>query len=225
MNAAPALLRLLQLTSPALPVGAYSYSEGLETLVQAGTIATANALADWLTQELRYGAIRLEAAIVTRLYQAAQTQDFEQLNTWNQWISALRETTELRDQSWQMGRSLTRLLSDLEPDLAPLIAACHPPCHFATAFALAAWFWQIDLHTTLLGYCHSWASNLVNAGIRLIPLGQTQGQKLLLSLYPQLEQTASEVLTLNDDELWNCSWGLTIASMNHETLYSRLFRS
>jgi urease accessory protein len=226
-----AFLRLLQLVSPALPVGAYSYSEGLETLVQASTIADRTALEFWLTQELRQGAIRLESAVVARVHTAAMQQDYATLHHWNQWLSAFRETEEMRQQSWQMGRSLVRLLQALQPDplLQPsvqaLVEACGEPCNFAVAFAIAAAAWQIDRASTSLGYLHSWAGNLVNASVRLIPLGQTQGQQILLSLYPQLEQTAIEVLELPEDEFGSCSWGAAIASMTHETLYSRLFRS
>jgi urease accessory protein len=240
INATP-LLHLLQLVSPALPVGAYSYSEGIETLVQFDHITTAANLEDWLTQELHYGTIRLESALLKRVYASVHTGDFSQLRHWNQWVSAFRETEELREQSWQMGRSLVRLLQALNPSqttgtgqqvveqkanrLDEWIEACGEPCNFVVAFGLAAANWQIDVHSTVLGYLHSWAGNLVNAGVRLVPLGQTQGQQLLLNLYPQLEQTTNQVLSLTEEELWNCSWGLTIASMNHETLYSRLFRS
>ncbi|HEY9643748.1 MAG TPA: urease accessory protein UreF [Coleofasciculaceae cyanobacterium] len=220
-----ALLRLLQLSSPALPVGAYSYSEGLETLVQAETVTNLQSLQHWLTQELQYGAIRLEAIALLNAYQAVQAEDWDSLKSENQWLSAFRETEELREQSWQMGRSLTRLLLQLQPEMEPQIAACGEPCNFAIAFALAACHWQIDPQTAVLGYLQSWASNLVNAGVRLIPLGQTQGQRLLLNLYPQLQQTVESVLQRQEDEIWNCGWGLAIASMTHETLYSRLFRS
>lgn len=234
---AAAFLRLLQLVSPALPVGAYSYSEGLETLVQTDRLTNAATLEHWLTQELHHGAIRLETAVLSRIYNCASTGDLTTLSDWNQWLSAFRETEELRQQSWQMGRSLLRLLQGLGvgeweagtgeqgKSLGEWMQACGEPCNFATAFGLAAVHWQIDLQSTTLGYLHSWASNLVNAGVRLIPLGQTQGQQLLLNLYSPLTQTATEVLTLKDDELWSCNWGWTIASMNHETLYSRLFRS
>ena len=223
------LLRLLQLVSPALPVGAYSYSEGLETLVQTGAIANCTALEHWLTQELRQGAIRLETAVVARVYTAAIQQDFATLHYWNQWLSAFRETEEMRQQSWQMGRSLVRLLQSLQPSpqtsVQTLITACGDPCNFAVAFGIAAAAWQIDRASTCLGYLHSWTANLVNASVRLIPLGQTQGQQLLLSLYPQIEQTATEILELPEEDFGSCSWGLAIASMTHETLYSRLFRS
>lgn len=218
------MLRLLQLVSPALPVGAYTYSEGLETLVQTETVLNSTDLMNWLIQELRFGAIRIEGAVFVRLYQAVETNDRPQLQYWNHWLSAFRETEELRQQSWQMGRSLHRLLSDLSPDLPSLLPDAER-CHFATAFAIAAAHWQIDCETAVLGYLQSWAANLVNAGVRLVPLGQTQGQQLLLQLYPQIEQTASDVMHLPDEQLHGCGWGLSIASMQHETLYSRLFRS
>jgi urease accessory protein len=219
------LLSLLQLVSPALPVGAYTYSEGLETLVQANQITDAAALEQWLSQELRYGAIRVEAAVLVRAYQAIQAQDLSSLNTWNQWLSAFRETEELREQSWQMGRSLSRLLADLQPEAQPILSACGEPCNFTIAFAIAAAFWQIDPTTAVLGYLHSWAANLVNAGVRLIPLGQTQGQQILLHLAKHLDHASQQILELKDEQLECCGWGVSIASMNHENLYSRLFRS
>lgn len=224
MNSA-ALLALLQLVSPALPVGAYTYSEGLETLTQSEQIQTAFQLEQWLTHELRYGTIRVEAAVLVRAYYAAMNADLNQLNYWNQWLSALRDTTELRDQSWQMGRSLSRLLQDVEPDTEMLLNGITEPSNFAISFAVAAAYWQIEISATVLGYLQSWAANLVNAGVRLIPLGQTQGQRLLLNLQSQLTQTSQRVLELSDDQLECCSWGVSLASMKHETLYSRLFRS
>lgn len=219
------LLHLMQLVSPALPVGAYSYSEGLETLVQSGNLSDAEGLQRWLVQELRYGAVRLEAAVMVRVYQAAIAPNLSNLSYWNQWLSALRETEELRQQSWQMGRSLSRLLLELQPSLEDLLQACGEPCNFAVAFAIASHSWQIACKTMILGYLHSWVTNLVNAGIRLIPLGQTAGQRLLLELYAEIETATSTILEMKDEDFGSCSWGVAIASMNHETLYSRLFRS
>ncbi|MBD2462526.1 urease accessory protein UreF [Oscillatoria sp. FACHB-1407] len=220
-----ALLRLLQLVSPALPVGAYTYSEGLETLVQAGQMTDAAGLQSWLEQELRYGAIRVEGAIALRAYHCTQQEDLTGLSNWNHWLSAFRETEELRQQSWQMGRSLTRLLLDLDPQLRDPIQACGDPCHFAIAFAIAAARWNIDPHSALLGYLQSWATNLVNAGVKLIPLGQTAGQQIGLALHPRLVAAVDDILLMPDNALDCCSWGVAIASMTHETLYSRLFRS
>ena len=113
---AQSLLRLLQLASPALPVGAYTYSEGLETLVQTSVIHDSSTLIHWLNQEIAYGAVRIEAAIAIRTHQAAVSNHPAALGYWNQWLSAMRDTEELRLQSWQMGRSLTRLLEKLHPE-------------------------------------------------------------------------------------------------------------
>ena len=227
-----ALLQLLQLANPALPVGAYSYSEGLETLVDQAIIDDAVTLAHWLTQELTYGAVRLEAAVMVRGYQAMTQQDYEQLHSWNQWLSAVRESEELRAQSWQMGRSLLRLglalqinQSESRVNRQQLAVLQADSCNFAIAFGLLAASYQIGLTATLLGYLQSWATNLIGAGIKLIPLGQTVGQQLLVTLHPQLEHSAAAILALTDDELSSCGWGLALASMAHETQYSRLFRS
>lgn len=220
-----ALLQLLQLASPALPVGAYSYSEGIEALVEAGKLDDRVALETWMAQELRFGAIRVEATVMVRAYRACQADDGERVRYWNQWLSAARETEELRLQSLQMGRSLLRLWHDLHLLKQPYVVLQKEGCHFAIAFALAAAHGKIDLHSAMLGYLHSWATNLSNAGVKLIPLGQTAGQQLLLHLQPVIQCAAEEILTLPDDDLHSCGWGLSLASMQHETQYSRLFRS
>lgn len=217
------LLGLLQLASSALPVGAYSYSEGLETLTEAGKVHDVVSLRHWLEQELQYGAIRLEAAVMLRAYNAARVVDEQALNDWNSWLSAAKETEELRDQSQQMGRALTRLLQDIQPQ--SLTHTWHRPCNFAIAFGLAAANWQINSEAAILGYLHSWVTGLINAGVKLIPLGQTAGQRLLLDLHPSLSQATQEILELDDDDLYSCGWGLALVSMAHETQYTRLFRS
>jgi len=219
------LLSILQLASPTLPVGAYSYSEGLEMLVENGTIANQIHLKHWLEAELLYGAIRLEAAVMVRSQQAAKMGDVESLCRWNLWLSAARETEELRASSWQMGRSLIQLLGKLEPQIMPIVNAVGNPSNYAIAFGIAVAHWQISIKAALLGYLHSWASNLITAGVKLIPLGQTAGQQLLLNLQPLLITAALEILALEDDQLACCSWGLSLASMQHETQYTRLFRS
>jgi urease accessory protein len=221
------LLRLLQLASPALPVGAYSYSEGVETLIHQGQIRSGSDLAHWIQAELTHGTIRLDAAVMVRAQQAWQRQDAAALHHWNQWLSATRDTEELRQQSWQMGRSLLRLFRDLEPAATdtwpdPL---WREPCNFAIAFALVSAHWHLPLPQVTLTYLQSWAANLISAGVRLVPLGQTQGQRLLGHLIPSLEAATDHVLGLSDDDLTACNWGLTLASMAHETQYSRLFRS
>ncbi|MEO0869403.1 MAG: urease accessory protein UreF [Cyanobacteria bacterium J06642_11] len=216
-------LTLLQLTSPALPVGAFSYSEAIETLVVQGALADKAALQTWLEQELQYGGVRFEAAIAHRAHQHLHNP--EQLAYWNQWLTASRDTVELRQQSWQMGRALVRLGQTLHPDLKATFAACGTPCNFAVAFGIMAAHNTIDPATMVLGYLHSWAANLIGAAVKLVPLGQTEGQSCLIELIPALRAAAESIVMLKDDELYISGWGSAIASMHHETLYTRLFRS
>lgn len=221
------LLQLLQLASPVLPVGAYSYSDGLETLVDTGVIVNQQSLQQWLEQELNYGAIQLETAVMVRSYRSCCNQDLAALSYWNAWLTAAKETAELREQSWQMGNSLIRLLLDLEDltSIQDFASAVGHPCNYAIAFGIGAASWQIELNSTVLGYLHSWATNLIGAGVKLIPLGQTTGQKLLLNLNQNIVLAAQEIVTLHDEDLSSCGWGLSLASMAHETQYTRLFRS
>jgi urease accessory protein len=222
---ASALLRLLQLASTTLPVGAYSYSEGLEFLIQENKIKNRSDLRDWLTQELRYGAVQLEVQVMLRLYHPCL--ELEQVEYWNHWLSAAKETRELQQQSWQMGGSLLRLFTQLEP--TSVLSTFPPPCNFAIAYLVAATHWQIPLTAAILGYLQSWASNLISAGIKLIPLGQTQGQLLLAELQPCFLKALPAQLDPQEliPQFWprTCGWGLALASMGHETQYSRLFRS
>ncbi|MEI6428532.1 MAG: urease accessory protein UreF [Pseudanabaena sp. ELA607] len=247
-----ALLSLLQITNSALPIGAYSYSDGLEFLCDSGKITSAPALYHWLHQELNYGVIRLEAGILWRIYQANFAQDLAQVLYWNNYLSATRETEEMRLSSWQMGQSLAKLIMELDSlttldsqvksspinttennFLDEIFAKLPTPkdnsaglgCNFATSYAIAASYWHIPAQAMLLGYLMSWATNAVNAGIKLIPLGQTVGQQLLRELHPSIAQAASLVPNLTDDDLENCGFGLALASMQHQVQYSRLFRS
>lgn len=219
------LLRLLQLASPLLPVGAYSYSEGLESLISQGIIQDRITLQAWIRRELQVGAIRIETAIMDRAYLAGFESNGERLQYWNQWLSAARETEELRQQSWQMGGSLTKLVVELTPEIKDLIDTIDRPCNYAIAFGTIAQHWQIDRQTTIAAYLHSWLTNFLAAAIKLIPLGQTAGQQILWALQGDIEALSGIIPDLADEDLFACTWGLSLASMQHETLYSRLFRS
>lgn len=221
-------LHILQIGSPSLPIGAYCYSEGLEMLVENGTINDSSTLRNWLTSELTYGAIRVDAAIIKRSYECIHIQDLENLQKWNHWLSAFRETEEMRAASWQMGNSFVSLLKNLIPessDLLRFINSCQYPINYPIAYSFACSHWHIQIHTALLAYLHSWLTNLITSSVKLIPLGQTIGQVLLIELQPVLIQIVSEIDTMKDDDLYCCNWGLSLASMQHETQYSRLFRS
>jgi urease accessory protein len=240
------ILSLLQLTSPSLPLGAYSYSEGLESLITQNAIslpgrhyaiASAETLSQWLIRELSYGAIRLEAAIMIRAYFSVVAGELQSLNYWNSWSSAAKESSELRSQSWQMGNSLLRLLIELQPKesnfnsenslpkIEQLAQILGRKCNYSIAFGIGTAYWKLNIEDALLGYLQSWTANLISVGVRLIPLGQTTGQKLLLQLNQQLIDTATTIGSLKDDDLCSCSFGLGLASMTHQHQHIRLFRS
>jgi urease accessory protein len=219
------LLRLLQLASPLLPVGGYSYSEGLESLILQGNIRNRSTLQTWVDRELQTGTIRIETAVMDRAYLASSQLNRERLNHWNNWLTAARETEELRLQSWQMGGSLIKLVLELTPEIQESIQSIEHPCHYAIAFGMTAQSWQIDRHPAILAYLHSWVANQIGVGVKLIPLGQTAGQQILWQLQESIDLLSQTILILNDEDLYACSWGSSLASMQHETLYSRLFRS
>ena len=234
------LLRLLQLTSPALPVGAYSYSEGIEYLCSKGTIQTELDLCSWLKNEMSFGFITNEAAIALRAHQAMMSADITALNYWNNWLSATRETEEVRLASWQMGQSLMKLwwqLPDTQNDQLEIrksISELLPTakdnsqgkgCNYAIAFGIVAASIGIDVSNTTVGYIYSWLSNLVSAAVRSVPFGQTTGQQVIFRLSTDILNSSQLALKRLDDELEWCGWGVSLACANHETQYSRLFRS
>ncbi|AXY68598.1 urease accessory protein UreF [Thermosynechococcus sichuanensis E542] len=220
-----ALLTLLQWVSPALPIGGFNYSEGLETLIAQGKITSAAAVQDWLAFELAFGSAQLETAVMVRVYRAIAKGDFDAVHRWNAWLSAARESAELRAQNWQMGTALISLVAALDR-LPPDLQTGQPyPWNVSVAFCIATALADIPLETALLGYLHSWGTTLINAAVKLIPLGQRAGQVLLRQLQPHIQQTVQQSLKVTDDNLESSTLGLALASMQHETLYCRLFRS
>lgn len=220
------LLTLLQLSSPTLPVGAYSYSEGIETLAAQGKIAQGSDLLRWLSHELSWGAIRVETAVMLAGYRAVAAGDIPALQSWNQWLSAFRDTEETRAQSWQMGRSLLRLFADLEASGAQqALTTAMDPCNYAIAYGIVTHAWEVPPEEASLAYLHGWAANLISAAVRSVPLGQTEGQRILRQLAEPLQGAQQAIQQLAESELAACSWGTALASMQHETQYSRLFRS
>lgn len=224
-NEVSVLLRLLQLASPSLPVGGYSYSEGLERAVEKGAVRDAATLAAWLADALRYGGARVETAVLVRVHAARLAGDAEAVRGWNAWLTATRESEELRAQSHDMGSALLRLLGDLAPPLADARALRARPCNFAVAFAVAAAHWCVSPDDAAIAYLHSWAANLVGAGVKLIPLGQTAGQQLLWDLQGPIEEARRAAAGQPDATLAVGNWGHALAAMQHEAQYSRLFRS
>lgn len=227
-TAALPLVRLLQLASPALPVGAYSYSQGLEAAIEANTVRDATSAQQWISDMLLYVMATMEAPMVALLQRAWQQDDPARVNELNGLFLASRETAELRAETVQMGYSLTRLLDELQPHhtdgpCARLQDVDEPA--FPTAYACAAQRWQIPVHDALIGYLWSWLENQVMAAIKAVPLGQTDGQRTLLALGAQLDTIANQAARLTADELENFAPRLAILSSQHATQYSRLFRS
>jgi len=206
------LARLLQLASPALPVGAYSYSQGLEAAVEAGIVSDAASAERWIGDVLEFSAGSMEAALLWKMLQTGEVRELNEL------FLSSRESAELRAETVQMGRSLALLLKDL--NVCEIDAG---ECAFPTAFAQAALHLEIGPREALVAYLWSWLENQVMAAIKAVPLGQTDGQRILFSLAAGLGKIADRVK--NDGDRFNFAPGLAFLSARHETQYSRLFRS
>ncbi|WP_440996312.1 urease accessory protein UreF [Arhodomonas sp. SL1] len=217
-------LRLWQLISPTLPVGAYAYSAGLETAVADGRVSDAPSLADWLAGQSWGVLAKVDLPVLLRLMAAWEAGDREAVGYWTQWLRAARETAELRAEDEHMGRALARLLAALgEADAGSWDAPGH--ASWATLFALAASRWDIPPEEAAAGYLWAWLENQVAAGVKLIPLGQTVGQAVLFELAAMLPEVVGSAGALADGALGAAAPGLAIASSRHETQYTRLFRS
>lgn len=218
------LLRLMQLISPTLPVGAFSYSQGLEWAVECGWVHDMNSMKDWLSGLLHDNFAMLEIPILARMYRACENSDEQALNYWNHYLLASRETSELRMEEQNRARALTTLLKNLEIQQAHSLQKHLQQCQL-TPFALAAHCWNIKLYDAALGYVWSWLENQVSAGIKLIPLGQTDGQRIQLDLSESLAAAVANGLQLRDEDIGASAPALALASSLHETQYTRLFRS
>ncbi len=214
------LARLLQLVSPALPVGAYSYSGGLEAAVEAEIVRDAASAERWIGDVLAHSVACMEAPVLFRLYTAWRTGDRMAIEHWNDLFLASRETAELRAETVQMGYSLARLTGELGLGEIALEEIAYP-----TAFSFAAERWKIDPQAALEGYLWAWLENQVMAAVKSMPLGQTDAQRILLSLGGRLPDISGRARLLSDVELCNFAPGLALLSARHETQYSRLFRS
>jgi urease accessory protein len=221
------LLRLLRLASPMLPVGAFSYSQGLESAVDMGWVSDDASARTWLGDVLALSAGAFEAPVWCRLHRAFRERDLPAVADWNDRLLSSREASELRAEAAQMGHSLRRLMQDSEEFDARTMAALRTMSEvaFATAFAAACVAWQISERAGLLAYLWAWLENQVAAAMKIVPLGQMAGQRLLAALQPQLLEVAERAISMQDEDLSNVAPGLAIASCLHETQYSRLFRS
>lgn len=233
VRAAPApltatvLLRLMRLASPSLPVGGFSYSEGLEAAVEAGLAAREASACQWLLDQLQLTLARADLAVAAAAFKAWGRGDLARLQELNTWTTATRESAELRQQSEQTGRSLTQWLRQEQPGdpQVEALAALAPAPTWPVAFALAARRTGAPLREGLLALAFGWAENMVQAAIKAVPLGQTAGQRMLAALAGQIPAAVDQALQLADSQRQAFAPMLAILSSQHETQYSRLFRS
>lgn len=230
MNATPpaTLLQLLWLASPALPVGGFSYSEGLESAVDAGLVADEAQTADWLAGQLELALARADLPALAQAHAAWQAHDAKAAAAANDWLRTTRETAELRAQAEQMGRSLLDWLRNGEHAADARIvqlAALQPAPLWPTAFALAAALAGASARDTLLAFAWGWAENMAQAAMKAVPLGQAAAQRILSTLAQAIPAAVDHALALPPRERQAFAPMLAITSARHEAQYSRLFRS
>ncbi|SFW15905.1 urease accessory protein UreF [Nitrosovibrio sp. Nv17] len=226
MMGSASLLRLLQLASPSLPIGAYTYSQGLEAAIEAGTVGDEHSARIWITEALGVVA-DFEAPILWRLLKAFSARDAAAVSYWTECFVASRDTVEFRAETIQMGYSLGKLVADLRiaDDTLLDILSAQSEVPLPTAFACAAEALAVPHGVAVLGMLFSMVENQVLVCVKSVPLGQVSGQRLLLSLHPPIEAAANHAQQLEDDDLCNWAPGLSLLSMQHEVQYSRIYRS
>jgi len=220
----PSLLKLMRLTSPSLPIGGYSYSQGLEFAISTGWVHDTSTASDWIQGLLKNSLINLDLPVLQKLYEAWQESDTDRVRYWNNFLSANRDAFELQEEDRQLGKALARLLVDLNLEEAkPFL---NPPyCGFLTLYGLAVVRWNISLNDAAHGFLWMWAENKVLCAMKLIPLGQTDGQKILSAVIETISRVVNQGLDLSDEDIGYTALGQGIASALHETQYTRLFRS
>jgi len=225
---APAsLLQLMRLASPSLPVGGFSYSEGLESAVDAGLILDAASAQRWLVDQLALGLGRADLPIVARALVAWRRDDLARVEALNRWFATTRESAELLRQAEQMGRSLALWLrhrGDVDERLARL-DALHPAPTWPVAFALAAADSGASTRDVLVTFAGGWAENMTQAAMKAVPLGQAAAQRILAALAAEIPTTVDAALRLASSEMQAFTPMLAILCARHEEQYSRLFRS
>ncbi|MDD0979116.1 MULTISPECIES: urease accessory protein UreF [Pseudomonas] len=224
MNPAWALLRL---ASPQLPIGGYSYSQGLEMAVDNARVSDADSARRWISDQLLLNLARFEAPLLLAHCQAAADQDWARLRQLCEEHRASRETRELFQESRQMGYSLQQLLNGLPEldDAARRFLDATPEPHLALGWALAARAWTISPEDALAAWLWSWLENQLAVLMKTLPLGQQAAQRLTSELLPLLQQAQQDARQCDPHHVGSAAFGLSLACMAHERQYSRLFRS
>jgi len=219
-----ALYRLLAWLSPAYPIGAFSYSHGIETAVEEGFVKDRGSLVTWLETVLADGTGRVDGALFAAAWRAAQARDWATFDAIAERSAAWRGTSEMALESRQQGGSFLSITRTAwaHPDLANVRDELALP----VAVALAAAVHGIALEDTLAGYLHAFTANLISAAVRTVPLGQSDGQRALAALESAVHRAAAAAIAVSDlDEVGTATPLLDWCSLRHETQYTRLFRS
>ena len=226
--ATTALLQLIRLASPSLPVGGFSYSEGIEAAVDAALVTDEASACAWLLDQLELGVGRSDLPVAARALAAWRRGDRKGVAEWNAWLATTRETNELRRQSEQMGRSLAHWLrqrSADDDDRVAFLEALSPAPMWPVAFALAAADSGASSRAVLASFAAGWAENATQAALKAVPLGQTAAQRILTALAAAIPAAVERALAMPAGEMQAFAPMLAILSSQHEEQYSRLFRS
>jgi urease accessory protein len=217
-------LRLLQLGSAALPIGAFAYSQGLEQAVASGAVHDAASTGTWVEGIIEHALLSQDLPVFARLHAAWSRGDLAAVERWSRELYAARGSRELREEELQLGRALARWLSGLGYREADLFLKAEIVT-LAALYALAAERFGIALRPAALAYAFSWTEAQIGAATRLIPLGQADAQRTLSRALTVLSKSVDAALGRADDEIGSSAQGQVLFSMLHETQYSRLFRS
>ncbi len=217
-------LRLLHILSPALPVGSYSYSQGLEWAVEAGWVNSQQDLSDWIEEQIYGQLAQQDLPLLSRLYQASASNNYQALDYWSHSVVAWRDTAELRQEEKDGASAFLRVLRALPelPEGLPVQAIGR------TMLAGLGWIashWKISQHDLLSAYAHTWMESAIVTGVKIIPLGQSDGQRIQYSLIPALSKAVTTAQCCGNDEIGFSSAAISYASGRHETQYTRIYRS
>ena len=220
------LLQLIWLASPALPIGGFSYSEGLESAIEQGLVHDEASVSDWVVDQLHLTQARGDLAVLAQAIPAWQSGDTPRLQALNGWVMATRETAEMRLQTEQMGRSLLDWLRNLQQASSAQLQCCAQlPPTYPLAMALALSLAQAPLDQALQACAFGWCENMTQAALKAVPLGQSAGQRMLARLACEIPAAVATAIHLPDEDRQAFSPMLAILSARHETQYSRIFRS
>ncbi len=223
MNTDVALTRLFQLISPSLPIGGYSYSQGIEWAVELGWIKTADDLSEWLQGLMQSTMQQQDLPLLLRMYDAWLGEDLASLERWNEYLLASRESAELRLEESNRARAFVQILISLDDEASAFKTQLMQSQHACFSYACARW--QVSREQACFGLLWSWLENLVLAAVKIIPLGQTAGQQVIFRLADEFPAIIAQAQGVLDDDIGASSMALAIASSRHEIQYTRLYRS